>query len=268
VKSALEALGGFTVNVTGTGTAADPWRITFATPSVKNVPALLANGGNLTAPATAITTINTGGGDDTINVGTDTAVFGNDFGSMNEIKGGVTVNAGTGNNDVLNLDDAGDSSTNTSTLTDQRLSGLSYGDIVYQNLDHLNIWLGTGLQLMTIRSTHAGTETIVTGRDGGGVYNVGGVSGQTQNVQGHLVLRACRFRPIDLDTAAIPRIGPAPSSPDPLTVSEWWTSFIPASTICDVPRAGKDTLYVADTTLPNTIDTAATTLSISTRSAA
>jgi hypothetical protein len=109
---------------------------------------------------------------------------------VNEIKGGVTVNAGTGNNDVLNLDDGGDTSTNTSTLTDQRLSGLSYGDIVYQNLDHLNIWLGTGLQLMTIRSTHAGTETIVTGRDGGGVYNVGGVGGQTQNIQGDLVLRA------------------------------------------------------------------------------
>ena len=190
IKSALEALGGFIVDVTGLGTVASPWRISFTTPSVKNVAPLLGNGGNLTAPATAITTINTGAGDDTINVGSDTTVFGNDIGSLNEIKGGIAVNAGTGNNDVLNLDDGGDGSANTGTLTALRLSGLSLGDIAYQNLDHLNLWLGTGSILLAIPSTNAGTETIVTGRNGGGVYNVGGIAGQTSNIQGRLELRA------------------------------------------------------------------------------
>ena len=38
LKSALENLGGISVDVTGTGRSADPWRVTFLTPGLQDVP--------------------------------------------------------------------------------------------------------------------------------------------------------------------------------------------------------------------------------------
>ncbi|MDA8974505.1 PA14 domain-containing protein, partial [Akkermansiaceae bacterium] len=190
IESALEALGGFNVDVVGEGTSVSPWKITFSEPSVNDAPTISGDARDLSAPATAVTTINTESGNDVINVGDHLVAFGDDLGTLNQIKGILSINGGTGDADILNLDDGGDHAVNDGILSDQLVAGLSLGGIVYQNLDHLNLWLGTARNTLVIPSTHIGTETIVTGRDGGGVYQIGNATSETPNVKGRLQIDA------------------------------------------------------------------------------
>ncbi len=121
--------------------------------------------------------------DDTINVGSQVAqtgdVFGDDDSTLNQINqqlkiyGGVNAGDTSGTNDVANLDDAGDLVANHGILSDQLVSGLSPGVIEYHGLDQLNLYLGKVNNTLDIVSTFAGTDVTVTGRDGGGTYNVG-----------------------------------------------------------------------------------------------
>ena len=157
----------------------------------------LGGGGNLfkiQSTNTGTTSVNTGSGSDIVNVGSDTSSYGDDAGTLNQIRGTLEVDGLSGANDVLNLDDGGDTFPNTGTMSSDQIVGLSVGAIVYHNVDQLNLWLGKANNTLTILSTHVGTDNVVTGRDGGGTYNVGGDLGQTLGttslIQGHLDLRA------------------------------------------------------------------------------
>jgi hypothetical protein len=104
------------------------------------------------------TTLNTGAGVDTINVGS-TAPY--SFGVTDLIQGVLTVN-GNGA-DTLNVDDTGSAAAVNGALTASTLTGLNMsGGIVYAFLEFLNITLGDGGHVFTISSTSAIT-TLNTG---------------------------------------------------------------------------------------------------------
>ncbi|HVZ63437.1 MAG TPA: LEPR-XLL domain-containing protein, partial [Lacunisphaera sp.] len=107
--------------------------------------------------------LNTGAGADQIYVGTN-AGLGNVNGNVNAIAATLTINGGS-NTAVLNIDDTGDSATNTGTLTGTQLTGLGLGtSIDYSAITTLNINLGSGADSFAINSTH----TAATNLDAGG----------------------------------------------------------------------------------------------------
>ena len=149
IKTALEALGGFTVAVTGTGTAADPWLITFSSPNVRNAPLLGTDASNLSAPGTAVTTINGGLGADVIHVGTAAPAL--TGGNVNTIKGPLTVNGNEPSSavgDLLTIDDTSDATANSAVVTATTVTGVfgTGGSITYGTMEDLLLNLGTGRQ--------------------------------------------------------------------------------------------------------------------------
>ena len=125
-------------------------------------------------------TINSGGGDDIISIGseaglieTDTVArtfeFLNVGGDVNAIEAVVTVNGGGhGDGDVLNIDETGDSTNNTGTLTATQLTGLGIGgSVTYGGFEILNINLGDAAagNDFLIESTHG--PAAVTNLDSG-----------------------------------------------------------------------------------------------------
>jgi hypothetical protein len=135
-----------------------------------------------------ITTLMSGVGDDTINVGSKAAgtTSNHDLNTGGLLDGidallvidGDLPDGGVG--DVLNLDDTGDSVANTGILTDQTVTGLglSPSGIQYAGIEALNILLGAGGDTFTIETTHAGTTNLET-RDGADIINVRTISGIT-----------------------------------------------------------------------------------------
>ena len=123
------------------------------------------------------TTVNAGSGNDTINVGSLAAP---DMGGgvVDGIRAPLTVSGGDGS-DTLNVDDSGDTTANTGTLTATMLTGLGMSDgIAYSELEDINISLGSGDDFFTIASTHAGTTTLNTnaGNDTVNVLTTSGVT--------------------------------------------------------------------------------------------
>ena len=138
-----------TVNVIGTGAA--------------SVSTLNGDGGDDTFNVRAMdgtVYVNGGDGNDTVNVGSlapaPQSVPTAEVGTIDAINGVLTVNGGNGS-DVMNVDDSNPSVKNKSgTLTDSTLSGLALEhDLLYSQLETLNIWLATGSNSFTINSTHA-----------------------------------------------------------------------------------------------------------------
>src|SRR5262249_7778776 len=88
------------------------------------------------------TAVNLGGGTDTVNVGSNAP---QSAGNLAGIQGAVTVTGGSGA-DTMNLDDTGDGSPQSGTLTSSSITGLGMGasGIVYSGLAALNLDLGTG----------------------------------------------------------------------------------------------------------------------------
>ena len=141
------------------------------------------------------TTINTGNGSDTINVGTN-ATLGrlgqadtNTGGTLNDINASLTVNGqGNGDTDRLDLDDTADDSTpahgtlTATTVTNAvRVDTTSFilmgasGSITYSTLESLGIHLGDAVNgnVFTVESTHGnGATTSITSGDGTDVFNI------------------------------------------------------------------------------------------------
>src|SRR5260221_129049 len=149
----------------------------------------------IASTSTAVTTLNTGAGADTINVQTidaaTTVNAGADVdtvnvgslepaigGTVNAINALLTINGNDGA-DTLNVDDTGDSLANTGTLTSTTLTGLGMASgIVYGTLESVNVNLGSGGDAFTIASTHAGTTTLNTNA-GADTVNVQTIAGAT-----------------------------------------------------------------------------------------
>ncbi len=172
------------------------------------------------------TAITTGAGDDTINVqdidgettiysnsgadefnvgsfaglwdtsrymGEDTYELLNVNGYVDFINDWLNVYGGT-EDDVLNVDDTGDTFDNSGILTNSRLTGLNMTDgINYHEFEALNMDLGSGNDILNIRSTHAGLTTVemLAGND---IVNVGSnapvEAGNVNDIAGLLVIDA------------------------------------------------------------------------------
>jgi len=119
--------------------------------------------------AITVTTLNTGLGTNTINVGSlaPTLVGG----IVDNIQGQLII-VGSGS-DTLNVDDTGSEGNKTGTLTSTTLTGLAMGaaGITYSGLSVLNISLGSGDDTLLISSTSTATTT-VNGNAGADTFNV------------------------------------------------------------------------------------------------
>ncbi|WP_375473913.1 DUF4347 domain-containing protein [uncultured Nostoc sp.] len=138
-----------------------------------------------------LTYIDTGAGDDTVNVenisgetnvklgiGNDTVNVGNLNQLVDDISATLIVSGGTGNN-TLNIDDSGDTKDNTAILNDTLVTGFGMnGEINYGNFENLNINLGSGSDILSIESTHQQLTYIDTGA-GDDTVNVENISGET-----------------------------------------------------------------------------------------
>ena len=156
-----------------------------------------------------VTTLNTGDGADTINVGSRAPTAG---GTADGITSELEINGGA-SSDTLNVDDSGDTAANTGSLTSTAITGVfaTGGSINYGTLETLNINLGSAGDTFTIRSTHAGSTTLNTqggadtihvqasagvttlnGGDGADTINVGSGApssgGNADGVNGHLAI--------------------------------------------------------------------------------
>lgn len=109
-------------------------------------------------PASGTAVVNTGAGDDTVTLGSDTA-------SLDTVQLALTV-VGESGQDVLNLNDSGDVSNNSYLLTsstfDQNNSGLPL--VTYIGIEELNLNTGAGADAVLIASTSAnGLVNLSTG---------------------------------------------------------------------------------------------------------
>ncbi|MEX0323828.1 MAG: LEPR-XLL domain-containing protein [Puniceicoccaceae bacterium] len=117
------------------------------------------------------TTILTQADNDTIRVGSAATPAAINSGDLNNISALLTVDAGTGGSDLMQVDDTADGLDNAGQLTSSGINGLGMGDsdqqvinltlgIDYSNLEVLDIALGSGSDDFTIYSTHTGTTTL------------------------------------------------------------------------------------------------------------
>ena len=227
-----------TINVSGTGLGSQTFINGQAGDDIVNVRAI---GG--------ATTVNAGAGADTINVGSNAAgIVGNANnnagGTVDSIGAVLTINGDTGTSDVLNVDDTGDASVNTGTLTATAITGLDMtGSITYGTVETLNIGLGSAGDTFTITNTHAGT-TNVNGNDGTDTFNIRAISGPTTVNGGN-----------HSDTFNVGSLAPATNGlVDAIDASLTINGNDPAS--------GSDWLYVDDTgdATPNTGTLTSTTI--------
>ena len=129
-------------------------------------------------PTGTVMTITTGGGVNTVNVGSIAPPEPNK-GILNNIQGPLTI---TGNNsDTLNADATGNTAAKTGTLTATTLTGLSMGSsgITYGGIANLNINLGSGGNTFLISNTAAGTNTFLNSGTGADTVNVNATTGPT-----------------------------------------------------------------------------------------
>ena len=141
-------------------------------------------------------TINTGDGDDTVNVGNRTGVGGAaNFAGLNAINSAVVINGqGTGDKDILDIDDSNDTGANFGTLTASTLRNgvagsnnlllmAANGQITYTTFEVMNLTLGSasgGGNVITIESTHSGPSvTNLTSGGGNDVINIETLAGPT-----------------------------------------------------------------------------------------
>lgn len=184
-------LTGFAMNAAGvTFTGVKALNLTFG-----------SGADNLTVNAvtntTTRTSINTAGGDDTINLqafqfpltlttgaGTNTINAGQLLPSpattsvLVKLQGPISIN-GAGGSTTLNLDNTGDTSAETAALTSTTLTGLSLGPagITYASLAAINLSLGSGGNVVSIASTAAATLTSLTGGSGNDTFNITSTTG-------------------------------------------------------------------------------------------
>ena len=133
---------------------------TFTIASTHGSPTFLSTGGgadtvNVQTIAQS-TTVETDGGTDTINVGSVAPTNG---GTVNGVTGLLTLTGGS-NVDTVNVYDSGDGAVNAGQLTATNLTGLGMSLGIAYTSENLNIHLGSGADIFTINSTHAGNTTL------------------------------------------------------------------------------------------------------------
>jgi hypothetical protein len=111
----------------------------------------------------AITTLNTGGGTNTINVGSKAPA---NHGVVDFIQGALTILGSE--NDTLNIDDGGSTVSKTGILTPDTLSGLGMasGGITFEAIRHMTICLGSGNDAFTVNEITNTTLTTIKGGAG------------------------------------------------------------------------------------------------------
>jgi hypothetical protein len=154
--------GNDTVNITGTTAATT----------------VNAGSGNDTVNVTGVTdatTINLGSGTNTVNVGTLAPA--ETGGALSSIQAQLTVNGGNGGTDTLYLDDSGDNSTSTITLTTGSLTGVfgAGGSLDYSSMASLSLYLGNGAHTVNVQGMD-GTVNISLG-SGANTLNIGSNAG-------------------------------------------------------------------------------------------
>jgi Ca2+-binding RTX toxin-like protein len=131
-----------------------------------------AQAGNL------VTTINAGAGNDTVTVGSATA-------TLNDIAGTLTVDGQGGTTDKLVLDDSGDATANTGSLTGTTVTGLGMSKpLSFKNVENLEARLGTGNDTFTVVGTQKGVATLITTGAGSDTVIVGSTNGSKGKVDG------------------------------------------------------------------------------------
>ncbi len=123
----------------------------------------------------AATTLNTGTGINTVNLGSIAPVNG---GIVDGIQGALTI-VGNGS-DVLNIDDTGSVADKVGAMTSSTLTGLGMGvgGITFGGISVLNIGLGSGNDTLTIVNTPS-VPTNINGNSGDDTFNVQGTTGVT-----------------------------------------------------------------------------------------
>ncbi|MBT5600501.1 MAG: hypothetical protein HOJ62_17925, partial [Planctomycetaceae bacterium] len=132
--------------------------------------------------------IDTGNGDDQINIGTNAPTLG---GTLNNIQGNINLNGELGGADKLTIDDSGDTTTNSSTLTKTSFSGAGLGGtITYTETEDLDIYLGLGGDTVDIESIHASTPTELWTAGGNDRINVGANTATVNDINNTLTIDA------------------------------------------------------------------------------
>ena len=125
------------------------------------------------------TTIQTFGNANTINVGSTAGLLPISLGILHGILGPLTVNGG--GQDLLNLDDTGDSIGHTDgQLTGTKITGLGMvaSGITYSGIQALTLAFGAGGDTFAILSTHTGSTTL-NANGGIDTINIRTISGIT-----------------------------------------------------------------------------------------
>ncbi|WP_217312837.1 DUF4347 domain-containing protein [Richelia sinica] len=154
---------------------------------------ILGNGGadrfNILSTSSLLT-INGGAMADTFRIGSN-ANGSNTNGTLNGINALLTIDSGTSSSDrdILSLDDTGDNTANTGTLTSTTITGLGLtAGINYANFEDLDISLGSGNNTFTVNNTHnsaTGTTETTTINAGAGADVV-----TINNASDHLTVNA------------------------------------------------------------------------------
>ncbi|MCA9171412.1 MAG: hypothetical protein KDB23_27270, partial [Planctomycetales bacterium] len=123
--------------------------IAYSTTEFLNIS--MGSGGNTidVQSTSATTAITTGTNDDLIHVGSLAPALG---GTLNLLAGALSLDGESGN-DTLYVDDTGDTSANTGSLTESLISGLGSNGIAYANLEGLQLALGSGGNTLDVTGT-------------------------------------------------------------------------------------------------------------------
>lgn len=156
---------GYLTSSTLTGLDMGPCGISYTGLAVLNI-SLGSGNDTMNVQSTygsTVTTINTGAGTNTINVG---SLSPDTDGIVDCIQGSLII-VGSGS-DTMNMDDTGSTINKTGTLTPTTLTGLGMGSsgITYSGLKTLNISLGSGNDTFNINDITNSTVTTING-DGG-----------------------------------------------------------------------------------------------------
>jgi hypothetical protein len=164
-------------------------------------------------PLSAITTLSTGAGNDTVTIASTGGTTdlntgaGNDTVNVQGTDGSTTVNTGTGTDtvlvtplntiqgslnvignaaDTLKLDDSGDHLARNGTITANAVTGFGMGStgVAYTGVGNLIVKLGSGGTAINIANTSAATSTAVTGTTGNDSITVQNDAGATSLTAG------------------------------------------------------------------------------------
>ncbi len=164
-----------TITRTGAGT------VTYGT-----VESLLLNAGSgndvinvLSTLAATPVTINSGGGDDTFNVGS--------AGTLSGIQGLLILNGNGGTNDVVNFNDQADAGPNVYTLTNNTLTRSVAAGMSFINVEQVTLNASLGNDTINVTSSFATVTTTVNAGGGDDTINVGS-AGSLSSLFGPLFL--------------------------------------------------------------------------------